>query len=65
MAVVLRRACLEERLSVETFSTRLTDEGSLNGTYVNGWRVADEIRVRPGDEVRIGESRFILVAPSI
>ena len=41
----------------------LADIGSVNGTYVNGWRVADEIEVRPGDEVWFGHAHFILAAP--
>jgi FHA domain/Domain of unknown function (DUF1707) len=43
----------------------LEDAGSLNGTYVNGWRVVEPILVRPGDELTIGSSRFILVPPTI
>lgn len=43
----------------------LRDVGSLNGTFVNDWRVADEILVRPGDELRVGESRFMLVSPAV
>ena len=43
----------------------LRDVGSLNGTFVNGWRVVDEILVRPGDELKIGESRFILASPPV
>jgi hypothetical protein len=39
------------------------DRGSRNGTYVNGWRVLDEIVVRPGDELALGNSRFVLAAP--
>lgn len=42
----------------------LTDAGSTNGTFVNGWRVADGIVVRPGDEVLFGTSRFILAPPA-
>lgn len=42
----------------------LTDSGSTNGTFVNGWRVAEPIVVRPGDEVTFGESRFVLAPPS-
>ncbi len=42
----------------------LTDAGSTNGTFVNGWRVADPIVVRPGDEVLFGVSRFVLAPPT-
>ena len=41
----------------------LADIGSANGTYVNGWRVAEEFEVRPGDEVWFGHAHFILAAP--
>jgi hypothetical protein len=43
----------------------LRDVGSLNGTFVNGWRVVDQILVRPGDELKIGDSRFILASPPV
>jgi len=42
----------------------LRDCDSTNGTYVNGWRVASSTEVRPGDELMVGEVRFILRAPS-
>jgi hypothetical protein len=41
----------------------LADAGSTNGTFVNGWRIADPIVVRPGDELLLGRSRFILAPP--
>jgi len=34
------------------------DDGSLNGTYVNGERV-DEARLEQGDEVQVGKFRLI------
>jgi hypothetical protein len=42
----------------------LADAGSTNGTFVNGWRIADPIVVRPGDELLLGRSRFILAPPA-
>lgn len=36
----------------------LVDEGSLNGTYVNGDRV-DSVKLSSGDEVRIGKFTFV------
>ncbi|HRU04468.1 MAG TPA: sigma 54-interacting transcriptional regulator [Candidatus Brocadiia bacterium] len=39
---------------------RVRDEGSRNGTFVNGQRVA-ETRLKAGDEVLIGESSFVYV----
>ena len=41
----------------------LRDNGSTNGTYVNGLRVVDEMVVRAGDELALGYSRFILAPP--
>jgi pSer/pThr/pTyr-binding forkhead associated (FHA) protein len=35
----------------------IRDQGSSNGTFVNGARVA-EAPLRPGDEVSIGGTRF-------
>jgi hypothetical protein len=40
----------------------LADLGSMNGTLVNGYRIAGPTRVRPGDEVTFGKTRFILAA---
>jgi Domain of unknown function (DUF1707)/FHA domain len=38
----------------------LSDLGSMNGTRVNGHRIAGPTRVRPGDEIAFGRQRFIL-----
>jgi predicted component of type VI protein secretion system len=38
------------------------DVGSSNGTFLNGERVVSEIRLRPGDEIRVGESRLVFRA---
>lgn len=35
------------------------DVGSSNGTFLNGERLAGEVRLRPGDEIRVGESRLV------
>jgi len=35
------------------------DLGSLNGTWINGWRV-DRAVLRPGDTLQIGEVRVVL-----
>jgi pSer/pThr/pTyr-binding forkhead associated (FHA) protein len=42
----------------------LEDAGSTNGTFLNGWRITDSILVRPGDELTIGETTFVLALPS-
>jgi FHA domain-containing protein/uncharacterized protein DUF1707 len=39
----------------------LADLGSANGTRLNGYLVADEVEVRPGDRVTLGMSSFKLV----
>jgi hypothetical protein len=38
----------------------LVDLKSTNGTRLNGWRLAEEIDVRPGDRVSFGTARFRL-----
>ena len=38
----------------------LSDFGSTNGTRVNGWRVTEEVEVRPGDRVAFGTARYRL-----
>jgi hypothetical protein len=42
----------------------LRDAGSANGTTVNGCRVTDAVEVRSGDELVLGNSRFILAGSS-
>ena len=41
----------------------LEDCRSRNGTYVNGRRLVGVTEVRPGDEIALGNVRFVLVAP--
>ncbi len=41
----------------------LRDLGSLNGTYVNGERVAERV-LNPGDEIMLGSTRIIFDAPN-
>ena len=41
------------------------DVGSSNGTFLNGDRVLSEMRLRPGDEIRVGESRLIFRASQV
>ena len=38
----------------------LVDDGSTNGTRLNGWRVTSPIPVRPGDMVSFGAATFVL-----
>jgi serine/threonine-protein kinase len=42
----------------------ITDHNSLNGTYVNGRRIACEV-LRPGDVVRLGGTEFVFEAAGI
>lgn len=41
------------------------DVGSRNGTFVNGTRIARQMRLTDGDEIRIGRTRIVLHAPVI
>jgi pSer/pThr/pTyr-binding forkhead associated (FHA) protein len=40
----------------------IRDLGSRNGTYVNGEPITAERALRPGDEITIGETRFVFRA---
>jgi DNA-binding NarL/FixJ family response regulator len=40
----------------------LRDLGSANGTFLNGERVMTEVRLRAGDEIRLGNSRLTFYA---
>ncbi|WP_077370026.1 FHA domain-containing protein [Anaerosalibacter sp. Marseille-P3206] len=39
----------------------LEDLGSANGTYINGDRVMDVVRLKNGDTIRLGQLDFIFV----
>jgi hypothetical protein len=41
----------------------VTDLGSSNGTWVNGERIWSAHRLRPGDEIRVGQTRLIFRDP--
>jgi FHA domain/Domain of unknown function (DUF1707) len=45
---------------VEAGAWQLCDLGSANGSRLNGWRITAATDVRPGDELQLGECRFIL-----
>ena len=49
---------------VERYATGfcLRDLGSANGTFLNGERVMGEVRLRTGDEIRLGNSRMTFYA---
>jgi pSer/pThr/pTyr-binding forkhead associated (FHA) protein len=38
----------------------LSDLGSTNGTWLNGWRVTSPVRVLPGDRVSFGPISFLI-----
>jgi len=42
---------------------RLIDLDSTNGTFVNGGRIRRPIRLKGGDEIRVGAVRFTLLLP--
>ena len=41
----------------------LRDLGSLNGTWLNGRRVVEEVEVFAGDLVAFGRTSYRLIAP--
>ena len=49
------------RLSFDraTGSWSITDLGSMNGTWVDGWRVQGAVAVEPGDAVRLGSAGWV------
>jgi hypothetical protein len=55
MCISRRHARIEIR---EAGKCWLSDLGSRNGTWVNGTRIADVVRLRDGDRVGIAQVRF-------
>ena len=51
-----RRHAVLERLPAGWW---VHDVGSLNGTFVNGELVEGERPLFPGDEIRVGDTRFV------
>jgi adenylate cyclase len=58
---VLDRVVSKEHCHIELVEDDyvLKDLGSLNGTYVNGERIANTHRLQPGDEITIGSTRIV------
>ncbi len=54
---VSRRHC---RLTAEQDRLTVEDEGSTNGTYVNGARM-EESRLQPGDRLMVGRFHLVVV----
>lgn len=48
-------------IEVDGLGLRLTDLTSTNGTFVNGDRIRQTVQLEPGDELRIGTKRFLVV----
>ncbi len=46
------------RIEAASGAFRLVDEGSRNGTYVNGQRVKGDRLIHPGDRIRFGDREF-------
>lgn len=44
------------RLVFQAGEVRLQDLGSTNGTYLNGERMTAPMSLRPGDEIRVGQT---------
>jgi len=49
------------KLSRDDDQWLLSDLGSTNGTRLNGWRVTDEVPLRPGDRLTLGAVTFVIV----
>ncbi len=45
-------------IRVEGSRVFVQDLGSTNGTFVNGVRVAQEVELKPGDELLFGAAKF-------
>lgn len=54
---VSRRHC---RLNVEENRITVEDQGSTNGTYVNGARM-EEARLQPGDRLMVGRFHLVVI----
>ncbi|MGH7908093.1 MAG: FHA domain-containing protein, partial [Candidatus Binataceae bacterium] len=42
---------------------RIEDSHSTNGVFLNGRRIARPMRLRPGDQLRLGDARFVFLGP--
>jgi adenylate cyclase len=62
---LLDRIVSKEHCVIELRAGRyiLRDHGSLNGTYINGQRVAGEQWINDGDEISLGNTRMIFRDP--
>ncbi len=61
--LVSRHHCV---LIVEEGYVSVRDFGSKNGTYVNGSRVANEVELKTGDQLKIGPLEFeVVIVPTL
>jgi pSer/pThr/pTyr-binding forkhead associated (FHA) protein len=49
-------------ISKESNTWKITDKGSLNGTYINFIRISDT-KLSAGDDIQIGKYRFTFLLP--
>ena len=54
---VSRHHCL---IRIRPAESVASDLGSSNGTYLNGKRIVSQTTVRTGDELRLGQARFLI-----
>ena len=54
---ISRHHCL---IRVRGQEVNLVDLGSSNGTYLNGTRVLSQTALQTGDEIRLGDHRYIV-----
>ncbi len=50
------------RIDLERVGVTITDLGSKNGTFVDGMSVLEPVRIRPGQEISLGNSSVELIA---
>lgn len=46
------------RVARDNGTVAITDEGSSNGTFVNGMKISGSRPLQPGDEIQIGSTKF-------
>jgi pSer/pThr/pTyr-binding forkhead associated (FHA) protein len=48
------------RIEIEGSQCRITDLNSSNGTYINGRRLSGSTELKDGDEIKLGDTFFVL-----
>ena len=54
---ISRHHCL---IRVRGHDVSISDLGSANGTYVNGARMTSQTALHTGDEIRVGDCRYVI-----